>query len=101
MSIAKKYYTDTAQVQVYKGINDRGDTIYEQEVSVPCRFDYVSKEILDNKAQKLPGTAVMLCSLFIAPLSIVKDSLNNCFTVKSCECIRRVSGEIDHYEVML
>ena len=35
MSIAEKYYTDKALVQKYKGLNDRGDTAYEDEVLLP------------------------------------------------------------------
>ena len=42
--IAEKYYTNTAKVKLYQGTNDRGDTVYASEISVPCRFDYDTKE---------------------------------------------------------
>lgn len=101
MSISEKYYTDIASVQIYKGINDRGDTIYEEEITVSCRFDYVQKETIDTKGNKILSTASMLCSIFIPPLSIVKNESNERFTVKSCEPVKRISGETDHYEVIL
>lgn len=101
MSIAEKYFTDTAFIRIYKGISDRGDTSYEAEISVPCRFDYAQKEVLDAKGQKALSTATMLCGVFIPALSVVRNSLNNRFTVKSCEPVKRITGEIDHYEVML
>lgn len=101
MSISEKYYTNTAIVKVYKGINDRGDTIFESEVSIPCRFDYVQKEVLDSNGNKVISAATMLCGLFIPSLSIVLDESDNRFTVKSCKPIQRVHGGIDHYEVSL
>lgn len=101
MSIAENYYTNTAIVRAYDGINDRGDTIYESEVSVPCRFDYEQKEVLDSKGNKVLSSATMLCGLFIPPLSIVSDEHNNRFTVKSCKPVQSVHGVIDHYEVRL
>ncbi len=101
MSIAEKYYTDTARIQKYLGINDRGDTVYEDEITVPCRFCYEQKETLDSKANKILSTATMLCGVFIPALSIVSDAFNNRFTVKACEPVKRISGEIDHYEVTL
>ena len=101
MSVAEKYYTDTAYVKIYKGINDRGDTEYEDELSVPCRFDYEQKETLDNKGQTVLSSAVMICGRFIPSLSIVKNDFNECFTVRSREPVKRISGETDHFEVML
>lgn len=101
MGIADRYYTDTAKVQRYQGINDRGDTIYEPEIVIPCRFSYQQKEVLDSKGQRNISTAVILCGVFIPSLSIVKDGINTSFTVQSCEPIKRIAGEIDHYEVIL
>lgn len=101
MSIAEKYYTDKALVQKYKGLNDRGDTAYEDEVLLPCRFDYSQKETIDAKGNKILSSASVICDMFIPSLSIVKNDLNERFTVKSCEPVKRISGEIDHYEVIL
>lgn len=101
MSIAGKYYTNKARIKVYSGINDRGDTGYEAERLIPCRFDYEQKEVIDNKGNRVLSTASMLCGLFIPSLSIVYDELNNRFTVKSCKPIQNVHGGIDHYEVSL
>lgn len=99
--IAEKYYTNTATVKMYQGTNDRGDTVYEAETSVQCRFDYDTKETIDSKGNTVTSTANMLCSMFIPPLSIVLDECNNRFTVKSCKQIQSIFGKIDHYEVML
>ena len=101
MSIAEKYYTDKAFVQKYKGLNDRGDTAYEDEISIPCRFDYSQKETLDAKGNKILSSASMICGEFIPSLSIVKNELGERFTAKSCEPVKRISGETDHYEVTL
>lgn len=99
--IAEKYYTNTAKVKLYQGTNDRGDTVYASEISVPCRFDYDTKETIDSKGNQVVSTANMLCSMFIPPLSIISDECNNRFTVKSCKRIQSVFGETDHYEVVL
>ena len=99
--IADKYYTNTAKVKMYQGTNDRGDTVYTAETSIPCRFDYDTKETIDSKGNTVTSTANMLCGVFIPPLSIVSDGCNNRFTVKSCKQIQSIFGEIDHYEVTL
>ncbi len=99
--IAEKYYTNMAKVKMYQGTNDRGDTVYTAETSVPCRFDYDAKETIDSKGNKIVSTANMLCRMFVPPLSIVSDECNNHFTVKSCKPIQSVFGDIDHYEVIL
>lgn len=101
MSIAEKYYTDTAVIEVYLGTNDRGDAIFEEAAVVPCRFSYEQKEILDSKGEKTVSTASMICGIFIPSLSRVKNELNESFTVRSCEPVKRISGKIDHYEVIL
>ena len=101
MSIAEKYYTDRAVVEIYMGINDRGDAIFEEAAVVPCRFSYEQKEILDSKGEKTVSTASMICGIFIPSLSRVKNELNESFTVRSCEPVKRISGKIDHYEVIL
>ena len=101
MGIAEKYYTDTALVQICKGISDRGDTELESEIPVPCRFDDEQKETLDSKGQTVLSYGIMLCTSFIPPLSIVKNEWNECFTVKSCSPVKNISGVIDHYEVIL
>ena len=98
---SEKYYTNTAAVKMYQGTNDRGDTSYAEETSVPCRFDYDTKETIDSRGNKVTSTANMLCGVFIPPLSIVSDECNNRFTVKSCKPIQSVFGEIDHYEVVM
>ena len=99
--IAEKYYTNTAKVKLYQGTNDRGDTSFSEEISLPCRFDYVTRETIDSKGNQVTSTANMLCGTFIPPFSIVLDECNNRFTVKSCKQIQSVFGEIDHYEVAL
>lgn len=101
MSIAEKYYSDTACVAVYNEINDKGDTFYENEITIPCRFEFEQKETLDIKGDKVLSTASMICGMFIPPLSIVKDDLNRRFTVKSCVPVKNISGKTDHYEVTL
>ena len=101
MGIADKYFTDSAAVKVYRGTNDKGDVIFDEEIMIPCRFDYEIKEVLDKKGNKVISTASLICAVFIPPLSTVKNGLNDCFTVKSCELVKRPSGETDHYEVML
>lgn len=101
MSIAEKYYTNTARVRAYIDMNDRGDTGYEDEITIPCRFDYEQKEVLDNKGDKVLSSATMFCGVFIPSLSIVFDELNNRFTVRACKPIQSMHVGIDHYEVML
>lgn len=101
MSVAGSYYRDTARVQKYQGINDRGDAAYSNELSVLCRFNYTQKETLDSKGNIIISTATMFTDEFIPSLSIVYDALNNRFTVKNCKCIKRLTGETDHYEVSL
>lgn len=101
MSIAEKYYTNTARVRAYIEMNDRGDTGYEDEITIPCRFDYEQKEVLDSKGDKVLSSATMFCGAFIPSLSIVYDECNSRFTVKSCKPIQDIHGGIDHYEVVL
>lgn len=101
MSVAEKYYTDTARIKKYLGINDRGDTSYGEEMTILCRFCYEQKEVLDSKANKVLSTANMLCGVFIPALSIVYNDVNERFTVKACEPVKSISGKTDHYEVTL
>lgn len=101
MGIADKYYTDSALVRMFRGTNDKGDVVFDDEVTIPCRFDYEINEVLDAKGNKVISTASLICAVFIPPLSTVRNSLNDCFTVRSCEPVKRPSGELDHYEVML
>lgn len=101
MSIASVYFKDKARVQLYEDYNDRGDTGYQNETEILCRFDYEQKETIDSKGNKVVSTATLFTDTFIPALSIVFDECNNRFTVKSCKRIKRLSGEIDHYEVIL
>lgn len=101
MNIAEKYYTNTARVRAYTDMNDRGDTGYEPEKEIPCRFDYEQKEVLDSKGDKVLSNATMFCGMFIPALSIVCDECNSRFTVRSCKPIQGVYGGIDHFEVIL
>lgn len=101
LSIVSRLFTDSVRIQIYNGINDRGDTKYEPERSVMCRMDYTQKETIDSKGNKIVSTATMFTDIFIPSLSIVYDDCNNRFTVKSCKSVKRLSGKIDHYEVIL
>ena len=101
MSIASEYFRDIVKVQMYHGVNDRGDTKYEPERQVKCRMDYTQQETVDSKGNKIISTATMFTDTFIPSLSIVYDECNNRFTAKSCKPVRRLSGKIDHYEVVL
>ena len=101
MSIAEKYYADNVNVMRYQGINDRGDTMFSDVISIPCRFEYEQKETIDSKGNKVLSSAFMICGKFIPPLSIVINEFNERFTVKSCEPVKRISGTADHYEVLL
>lgn len=101
MSIAGEYFRDIATVQMYHGINDRGDIKYEPDCRVICRMDYTQRETVDSKGNKVVSTATMFTDTFIPSLSIVYDECNNRFTVKSCRPVKRLSGKIDHYEVVL
>ncbi len=101
MSIASRYFRDTVRVHMYRGINNRGDTKYEPERKVSCRLDYTQRETVDIKGNKVISTAAMFTDTFIPSLSIVYDDSENRFTVKSCKPVKRLSGKIDHYEVIL
>lgn len=100
-SIIQRSFLDKVRVQMYNGTNDRGDTKYEPERAIDCRIDYNQKETVDSKGNKIVSTATMLTDTFIPSLSIVYDECNNRYTVKSCKAIKRISGVLDHYEVIL
>lgn len=101
MSITEKYFTNKAEIQIYCGINDRGDTKYETKQQIKCRIDYTHKKTVDSKGNKIISTATMFTNIFIPALSIVYDECGNRFTVKNCKTVKRISGSTDQYEVIL
>lgn len=100
MSLFTAYFRDIITVQQYVGVNGFGDAEYTEQTDVNCRIEYKTQETLDNKGNKVISTAAVYADKPITPLSIVIVSGER-YTVKSCSPISSLSGEVDHYEIIL
>lgn len=106
MSVWRGLFTDTVTVHNFIETNEYGDAIFapsltEQGEIAKCRIEYKLQEILDVQGNKITSAATVFTDTFIPPLSIVFDVFNKRFTVKICNPVKGLLGEVDHYEVIL
>ena len=100
MSLFTPYFTNTAAVQKYIGVNTFGDAEYSTEIDICCRIEYETQETLDSKGNKVISTATVYTDEAMPPLSIVSVGGAK-YTVKSCSPIMNLMGQLDHYEITL